>query len=377
MKDGLRVIDADAHFYEPVDIWDKYVEPAYYDRRPIVTGRLGNSILSYESTPQHTAFNSQALWSLMEEKFGDSWREGWTLESRLRDMDREGWDVQVCLPTSGGRGIGDKDIGFASAMARAYNNWAHDFCSGAPGRLKYTAQVPKNDITAMVTETRRAVDGLGAVSVMLPQADPEKMWHHADYDVMWAAVQDLDVPLSVHGEGCSSGQPLVNARYHGGHHFFVAMEEAMGFPFENMTSLAHFIYSGLLDRYPQLRLLLLESKAGWVPFWLDRLEEYGHGRKAVFFDSQRPQLTSQEYFLRQCAVAADADEPSVKYVVDYLGDDSIVFNTDYPHPDALGAAEPLKRMMAQPIPDDSKRKILWDNSVKAYGKRVVEGSPLA
>ena len=151
----------------------------------------------------------------------------------------------------------------------------------------------------------------------------------------------------------------------------------MGFPFENMTSLAHFIYSGLLDRYPQLRLLLLESKAGWVPFWLDRLEEYGHGRKAVFFDSQRPQLTSQEYFLRQCAVAADADEPSVKYVVDYLGDDSIVFNTDYPHPDALGAAEPLKRMMAQPIPDDSKRKILWDNSVKAYGKRVVEGSPLA
>ena len=161
MKDGLRVINADAHFYEPEDIWDKYVEPAYYDRRPIVTGRLGNSILSYETTPQHTAFNSQALWSLMEEKFGDSWREGWTLESRLRDMDREGWDVQVCLPTSGGRGIGDKDIGFASAMARAYNNWAHDFCSGAPGRLKYTAQVPKNDITAMVTETRRAVDTLG------------------------------------------------------------------------------------------------------------------------------------------------------------------------------------------------------------------------
>ena len=152
----------------------------------------------------------------MEEKFGDSWREGWTLESRLRDMDREGWDVQVCLPTSGGRGIGDKDIGFASAMARAYNNWPTTSAAVPPAASSTRPRCPATTSPPMVTETRRAVDTLGAVSVMLPQADPEKMWHHADYETMWSNVQDLDIPLSVHGEGCSSGQPLVNARYHGG-----------------------------------------------------------------------------------------------------------------------------------------------------------------
>ena len=114
-----------------------------------------------------------------------------------------------------------------------------------------------------------------------------------------------------------------------------------------------------------------------MPFWLNRLEKYSQDRQSVFFDEDPPKLTPQEYFKRQCAVAADADEPSIKYVVDYIGDENIVFNTDYPHPDAPATSEPLKNMMVQPISDESRSKILWDNSVKIYGKRLVEGHPLA
>lgn len=158
---------------------------------------------------------------------------------------------------------------------------------------------------------------------------------------------------------------------------FIALHQAIGFPFENMINLGHFMYSGLLDRFPKLRLLILEANSGWVPFWLNRLEKYCEGRQAVFFDEHPLNLSPQEYFLRQCAVAADADEPSIKYVVDYLGDDNIVFNTDYPHPDAPATSEPLKNMMEQPLSDETKRKILWDNSVKIYGERLINGHPLA
>ena len=75
--------------------------------------------------------------------------------------------------------------------------------------------------------------------------------------------------------------------------------------------------------------------------------------------------------------SSGSDEPSIKYVVDYIGDDNIVFNTDYPHPDAPATSEPLANMMEQPLSDESKRKILWDNSVRIYGERLVRGHPLA
>ena len=60
-------------------------------------------------------------------------------------------------------------------------------------------------------------------------------------------------------------------------------------------------------------------------------------------------------------------------MVDYIGNDNIVFNTDYPHADAPAPHEPVQDMMAQPISDESKEKIMWDNSVKIYGERLVAG----
>ena len=377
MRNGFKVIDADAHFYEPSDIWDKYVEPEYYDSRPRVLKVHAKSILEYEGEEPMNALKSKSLFSMMESKFGHAFRDNWSLDSRLKDMEAEGWDIQVCLPTVAAAAPGHKEPNVAAALCRAYNNWAHDFCSGAPERVKFAAVVTGQSPEEMVAETRRAVERLGAVSIFLPAAIPDKMWHHPDYDPMWQAAEELGVPLAVHGVSSASGQPLANARYDPLDGAFIALGETIGFPFENMMNLGHFMYSGILDRFPNLRLLILEANSGWVPFWLNRLEKYCEGRQSVFFDDHPLKHSPQEYFLRQCAVAADADEPSIKYVVDYIGDDNIVFNTDYPHPDAPATSEPLANMMEQPLSDESKRKILWDNSVKIYGERLIAGHPLA
>ena len=375
MRDGFKVIDADAHFYEPKDIWDRYVEPEYYEQRPRVARVLGKIMHEYEDGSSQPVARAKTLFSQMEAKFGHAFHDDWSLESRLKDMEQEGWDIQVCLPTNGGGGGGGKgNPGLAAALSRAYNNWANDFCSDASQRVKFTALVPGQDVGEMVKEAQRAVGELGAVSIMLPGAMPEKMWHHRDYDPLWEIVQEMDFPLSLHG--ANSGSPVANARYLTLPGPFVALQETIGFPFENMISVGHFMYSGILDRFPGLRLLILESTSGWVPFWLNRLEKYCEGRQSVFFDENPLKLTPQEYFSRQCAVAADADEPTIKYVVDYLGDDHVVFNTDYPHPDAPATNEPLRNMMAQPLTDETKAKILWGNSVRIYGGRLVQGHPL-
>jgi predicted TIM-barrel fold metal-dependent hydrolase len=377
MRNGFRVIDADGHFYEPGDIWDKYVEPKYYERRPRVVKVHGKAILEYEGEEPMSALRSKQLFSQMDAKFGHAFSDNWSLESRLKDMDTEGWDIQVCLPTNAAAAPAHKDADMAAALCRAYNNWAHDFAGASGNRVKFTAVTPGKDPADMEAECRRAVGELGAVSIFLPTAIPDKMWHHRDYNRVWATVQDLDAPVSIHGVSSASGIPLAAARYEMMDGAFIALSEAIGFPFENMINLGHFMYSGILDRYPKLRLLILEANSGWVPFWLNRLEKYCEGRQSVFFDEHPLKATPQEYFKRQCAVAADADEPSIKYVVDYLGDDNIVFNTDYPHPDAPATSEPLKNMMEQPLSKESKKKILWDNSVKIYGQRLVADSPMA
>lgn len=374
MRNGYKVIDADAHFYEPGDLWDRYVEPEFHDKRPRVTKVIGNALFEYEDAPFSGSVRAQTLLSQMESKFGHAYRANWTIESRLKDMEQEGWDIQVCLPTNGVKALNYPDPQVAAALSRAYNNWAHDFCSTAPNQIKFTAVLPGQNLPAMISEAQRTVEKLGAISMMLPNAIPEKMWHHPDYDPLWNISQEFDFPISLHG--ANSGQPAANARYDPLVGAFIALHQTIGFPFENMITLGHFMYSGLLDRFPNLRLLVLEANAGWVPFWLNRLEKYCEGRQSVFFDEYPLKCTPQEYFKRQCAVAADADEPSIKYVVDYIGDDNIVFNTDYPHPDAPATAEPLANMMEQPLSDESKRKILWDNSVKIYGTRLINGHPL-
>ena len=147
----------------------------------------------------------------------------------------------------------------------------------------------------------------------------------------------------------------------------------MGFAFENMISMGHVIYSGILERFPQLRVSFLEGNAGWLPFWLGRLDDHAvEGRRqAVFFDAPPLKMKPSDYFYRQGFVACDGDEAAVKAAVDLCGDDHIVWNTDYPHPDAPDADKAIASLLDQPISEASKQKILWDNSVRLYGERML------
>ena len=99
----------------------------------------------------------------------------------------------MCLPTGGGLGtnISRKDLKLGAALCRAYNNWARDFCSDSSGRVKFAAVVPGEDVEEQVIETRRAVEKLGALTIILPTASMEKEWHRPDYD---PAVGDGDGP---------------------------------------------------------------------------------------------------------------------------------------------------------------------------------------
>jgi uncharacterized protein len=388
---SYKVIDADAHMHEPMNMWELHLERQYRDRAPKVA-YMNGTFMVYEPDGKIISKGEKQLkgppkdsFEIMEAKYGEAYRTWWAPETRLKDMDRYGWDVQVLLPTGSngnfGCSVALKDAELGAALCRAYNNWAHEYCSLNPKRLKFIAVVPGSDLREMLKEARRVVHELGAVSIRNPLL-PEGRWlHEKDYDALWQLACELDFPIAVHGEYRYRVQPFRGFRVveAGGTesseaHDFQALrgvDHAIGFPCDNMATMGHFIFTGILEKFPNLRLAILESSAGWLPFWLGRMDIHSHGRYSIMGKPKQLSMLPSEYFMRQCTVACDSDESALKYAVDYLKGDCIVWNTDYPHLDGIEPAKALPEFDAQPIPEDAKRKILWDNAVKLYGQRVA------
>jgi len=390
MWNGYKVIDADAHMHEPPDLWERYVEPRYREQVPKVAFMHGTfmiyqpdgKIIPKKEGKLEAQGPPANAFKIMEEKYGDGYRTWWAPETRLQDMDRHGWDIQVLLPTANNGffacHVALKDVQLGAAMCRAYNNWCHEYCSVNPKRLKFVALVPGSDIGEMIKESRRAVKELGAVAVRNPLLSEGKLLDELEYNALWELACDLDFPIAIHGETRQRFRLFKDLRgieeSDPDKHDYSALrclDHAVAFPYDNMVTLGHFIFSGVLERFPNLRLAILESNAGWIPFWLSRMDGHTHGRYAAFGKPQHITLLPSEYFVRQCTASCDSDEGALKYAVELLKGDNLVWNTDYPHADGMEPGRALPEFDAQPVSVEAKRKILWDNAVKLYGQRLV------
>ena len=130
MFQNLKVIDADAYLQEPIDIWERYVEPAFYDRRPIVERHQGKRFFSYAPGKLYPngggirGVHPDKVTERTEGKYGAAYRSWWSVESRLTNMDKYGWDKMVCIPgtNSGPTKIEGKDPNLISSLNLSYNN---------------------------------------------------------------------------------------------------------------------------------------------------------------------------------------------------------------------------------------------------------------
>ena len=187
-----------------------------------------------------------------------------------------------------------------------------------------------------------------------------------EYDVLWRALAEQGFAAAFHGGG---SQQNLFSDYHGE---MYAVGHAISFPVDCMLAIGDLIFGETLERFPAMRCGFYEANAGWVPFWLARMDDHAVGRQGRFTQGRTLRLKPSEYFQRQCYVACDVDEGTLSYTIEYMNGDSILFNTDYPHPDAPfpGAVD---QFLSSPLSEEHKSKILWDNSVALYGERVLAG----
>lgn len=360
------VIDSDGHIMLPGDFWDKYFEQGpLYERRPRrVRDNFGRTRLMVDGEflpRRYGRWSGSGVGDIPERRRPG----GHDPVERLKDMDVEGIDIAVNFP-SGILSLPQViDPAMAVAMTKAYHHWLHEYCSAAPKRLKGVAVLAMQDIGAAVKELERCVRDYGFVGAFIPPNFQGRNLDDPIFYPVWEACQALDVPALVHsGPGANAAG---TDRFD---NFFYV--HSVQFPFENMIALMTLIGGAVFDRYPLLRAAFLESGCGWVPYWMERLDDQAGLKK---FDipllPRRIELKPSEYIKTRCYFSCEPGEETLPFVVEEIGADRIVFATDYSHFDSK-FPETVHLVTKTPgLSAETARQIFHDNSVALFGKRLV------
>lgn len=371
MNSGFKVFDADAHVVEPKNLWERFLDARYRHRvswqqpfegmdrfRPAtVDGRYTQSRKTLYGRQQEAV-----RWTTdeMVAKYGDVVLKGFDGASVAKSMQVEGVDLMVLYGPGYDMWLDGIDPDLQAAMARAYNRWGVEMRETSGGRVLTAAPVPLNDITRAVAEVRYAYEELG---VRCFWARPNPFNHRTlgdrYFDPLYEILQDYDVPFATHEfmglNGPSAGEDRFET-FVEWHTCVHAMEAQM--------AMLSMIVNGVYERFPRLRVAYMEAGSAWVPSWLHRIEE--HVELAGWLETPECTKSPIEYFKRNCYVTTECDEHLVYHMIEELGDDRILFETDFPHPDSK-YPRAVATFLAQPkLSEESKRKILWDNALDFY-----------
>ena len=368
-------VDADGHILEPPDLWERYLEPSYRDRAlrfvlddagleeleiggkrslmsrrgfPSTLGAMGDPDLrSMQKDPERTY--------LREAPFGSM-----DPVERLELLDAEGIDAAVLYTTVGllwEAELDDPEL--SQAYTRAYNRWICEFCADSP-RLVPTAHLSLSDPKAAAAELERAVgEGAKGAYVAPFTHDGRPLGHH-DNDPVFDTAQGLGVPFAIHptfepqwtkGTRMGAWENVRELRLLAS----VAASDGVRHQFTTL-----FDY-GVFDRFPQLKVIVLESGGGWIGYWLDRIDAvYGH----TFIGTRVPlERKPSDYFRERVWISCDPDERTIPALAERFGADRFLWASDFPHADHTPEYLPdLEELAASFTNEDDRRAFLGDNA---------------
>jgi uncharacterized protein len=285
-------VDSDGHILEPLDLWERYLEPRYRDRA--IRRKLdknGLEYLEFDREPMFLPAGTMGGWGgaymdineLMVPGKLTYWESAQRTPgaidpgARVREMDEQGIDVAMLYPTVGLAWESQvKDPELCAAYCRAYNNYLFDFCSVSPGHLIPIAHVNLRDVNLAVAEVERVRHQAKGIFIT---PYPVNGCPHGDryYDPFWAACEAAGLPVSSHVQ-TRPGTP--GAELHGSRtppELKVWFEMSVWFqfmqlPFDSLMGLNCVFQGGVLSRFPKLRYVVLETGCGWLPGWFDRAD---------------------------------------------------------------------------------------------------------
>jgi predicted TIM-barrel fold metal-dependent hydrolase len=390
VRDLEWVIDVDAHVTEPADVWtarlpDRLRDQAPHLVRDATTGRdtwhLG------DSTPLvsvgHTAV---AGWPepfpAAPRNMDEVPRAAWEPHARLDYLDSIGVWAQALYPNVAGFGnqqflrLGDPEL--MLACVRAYNDFLLEWSSTDSRRLLPIMATPFWDVPAAVAEVQRcaAAGHRGVLFTGEPQLYDLPYLGDPHWDPFWSVVQETGLAVSFHiGSGdFTSGFAPGRVKAHGAGATYVATSVALFL--DNGIQIADLLMSGVLARFPELQFVSVESGVGFLPFVLDAAD-YAFEDAKVWRDRPYFTMKPSEYFRRQVFGCWFFEERTVAGVIDAVGADRLLFETDYPHPICLfgNVREKIDAGLAGQ-PAEVRHQILWENSAALYRVEQPDREPV-
>jgi predicted TIM-barrel fold metal-dependent hydrolase len=378
--EGIKIVDCDTHFTEPRDLWTANAPAGMLDKMPHVEridgtdkwvcmgrdfGSMGGNVIAKDK--------NKVLGRLAFQNYDQIAEGSYDVTERLKDMDAMGVWGHICFQNGGvtqaGSLVALNDEPLAVAITQIYNDACADRAKQSGGRINGMATLPYWDKRLMDAEMKRVVD-LGLKGIVLPDR-PERLsegYLGADgkLNPFWADVfqtcNDTGIPMNFHLNASLDAES--------------AMWDNLGFdqrlPISALlhhigcaATMSNFMVTGVLDNFPDLKIGLIESGMGWVPFWLEAMEhQLSEFRTSI---NRGHKLSPKEYFKRHFWVSFWFESYAPKHMLEEIGTDKVMFQTDYPHPTSLYPDVQDKLVSVLGEHDYATRKlVLQDNAAKLF-----------
>jgi predicted TIM-barrel fold metal-dependent hydrolase len=375
------IIDADTHVTEPRDVWTARLPAKWKDRAPRVEWDAESGDEAWFMDGQKiTSVGMTAIAGWPEPypahppRYEDAHPGSYDAAARLRYMDGLGVWAQVLYPNVGGFGsqvfarVDDAELKLA--LVRAYNDFLIDWASTDRRRLIPIMATPFWDVDATVREIERCAR-LGHRGVLFtgePQVHGLPLLATRHWDPLWAAAQDAGLSISFHIGSADFGDEFKGERAEIEGFAATSARGGARLFLQNGAHILDLLFSGILPRFPRLQFVSVESGAGWLPFVLQAAD---YQFEVCDVAKQRPEfeLRPSEYFRRQVHACVWFENVASDYLLERVGVDNLMFETDFPHPTSIFAPDvhpTIERGMGKLVPEQ-RRRILFDNAARLYG----------
>jgi predicted TIM-barrel fold metal-dependent hydrolase len=394
-SEGRIVHDADAHIMETPTWLREHAEAAFRDRMPVLE-YLGGNELRQTGDPTEQRRDLEAAFERLRARHAsaeyraDEQAEimarknfaatgSFIAQDRPRALDLLGFSSQLVFNTFHNSRLHDmehEDPDLAFAAARAHNRGMLEFCSVDP-RLLPSLYVPLCDPERTVAATREALEAGAAALLVASGCPPRYSPSHTDLFGVWAQAEEAGIPVVFHVGGTGTlidphyfvnGLP-VPPDFHGGEENFRSVDY-MGIPVPPAQTLATLIFDGVLERFPGLRIGVIEQGAIWVPSWLRQMESAFEAFSRHEERLQKLSMRPSDYVHRQVRITPYPTE-DVGWIVAQAGADLVMFSSDYPHVE--GGRKPLERFEASlgDAGEDVRRAFYADNFLFLMGRAAA------
>jgi predicted TIM-barrel fold metal-dependent hydrolase len=363
------IISADSHVLEPGDLWSKALGGRFGDRVPhVVEGFEGHEgTFFYLGRPGEAARIDELVNSVGDdERLSSLVRAGCDSSFRLSLMQSDGVSAEVLNPTWALWVPRIPDQALRQACTAVFNDWMLDYCSADAKRLVGVGIVPLDDPEWAIKETRRIIrGGIRGVMVATQPIEGAPAYRHPMYDKVWAALEEAAIPVTLH---IVTGRVRDPFTYHGADERGEVPRSFIELFGEAAPVLANeFIFGGIFDRFPGLKILLSEYDASWLPilkYRVDRIETFP-GLPAL-------KKKARAYIDENISVGV-INDPLVARLRHEIGINNIMWGSDFPHPPSPypHTRQRIRDLFGE-LPEPERNAIVAGNVCRLYAINPID-----